>query len=240
MSYTKRFEVLSTDCAPNSLARPAKILGYLQEAAVHQMLTERPTYRELFDDNKAFLLSRITLRLYLPLCEYETFTVETGPYNDRGATFGRSYRLMRGGDLVAEAMAAWALVDTADKTLYRTDDVSIRYTAGPDTELSARCAFPKVLLESVATRRVEFEDIDCNGHLNNCRYPDWLCNTIPDIDRRRVTALNIHYVSEAPLGETVTILQGTADDGNTFVFETRRGDGNVNVRAVIHTEPWKP
>ena len=105
MKFEKHFEAFSTDAGHNHLVRPAAIVRYLQEAAVHQMLTEGPSYRELWEQGLAFILSRLNLRLYLPLYEYERFTVQTWACAERGASFGRSYRLIRGDDVVAEAVA---------------------------------------------------------------------------------------------------------------------------------------
>ena len=236
MRYEKEFEVFSTDVAHNQLARPSAILRYLQEAAVHQMLEEGPSYRELFLKGYAFILSRIHLQIYRPLYEYERVTAQTWACAEHGASFGRSYRLMRGDEVVAEAFASWALVDIQTGSLVRVEDAELHYGTGEPLPLSARFVLPRVPMTEIALRQVQYEDVDCNGHLNNTRYPDWLCNCIPGIDGLRVTGVRIHYVAEAPLGETVTILYGQADDGNTHVFETRRQDGKCNIRALITTE----
>lgn len=239
MRYEKTFQVLSTDVGHNRLTRPAAVLRYLQEAAVHQMLTEGPSYRELFEQGRAFLLSRVNLQLYLPLYEYETVTAQTWACAEHGVSFGRSYRLLRGEDVVAEAVATWALVDVNTGDLVKVEESGLRYGWDEPLPLSARFVLPRVPLMPVAQRTVLYEDVDCNGHLNNTRYPDWLCNVIPDVDDRRVTGVRIQYAAEAKLGETVTILRGEADDGATHVFETRRADGSCNVRAVITTTPWR-
>lgn len=236
MAFEKQFQVYSTDAGHNSLVRPAAILRYLQEAAVHQMLTEGPSYRELFEKGFAFILSRINLQLYRPLYEYELVTARTWACAERGASFGRSYQLFRGDELIAEAVAVWGLIDIQKGTPVRVDEAGLHYSNDEALPLAPRFVMPRVPLTEVARRTVLYEDVDCNGHLNNTRYPDWLCSCIPDIDRLRVTGVQIHYAAEAPLGETVTILRGEADDGRTQVFETRRADGTCNVRALITVE----
>ena len=238
MKFEKHFQVLSTDAAHNRLVRPSAILRYLQEAAVHQMLTEGPSYRDLFEQGLAFILSRINLRLYQPLYEYEHITVQTWACAERGPSFGRSYRLLRGDDVIAEAVAVWALVDVHNGALVRAEDTPVHYGADQPLDIPFRFVFPRVPLTEIGTRTVLYEDVDCNNHLNNARYPDWLCNCVPDIDTRRVTEMQIHYINEAPLGETLTLWRGEADDGNTWLFETKRADGAYNVRARIVTEEW--
>lgn len=233
MKYEREFEVFSVDAGHNSYVRPAVILRFLQEAAVHQMLDEGPSYRELFDKGYAFVVSRLNLQLYLPLYEYEKVTAQTWACAEKGVTFGRSYRLLRGDEVVAEAFANWALLDIKNGTLVRTDEVEFAYGSDEPLPLSPRFVIPKVALAEVEKRQVQYEDVDCNGHLNNARYPDWLCNCIPNIDEVRVTGVQIHFAAEARLGETLTIFRGEADEGQTYVFETYRADGKCNIRALI-------
>ena len=236
MRYERQFEVFSVDAGHNSYVRPAVILRYLQEAAVHQMLDEGPSYRQLFEKGYAFVVSRINLQMYRPLYEYEHVTAQTWACAEKGVTFGRSYRLLRGDEVIAEAFATWALLDMKSGTLVRTDEVDFHYGSDEPLPLPARFVFPRVPLIAVAQRQVQYEDVDCNWHLNNARYPDWLCNCIPDIDEVRVTGLQIHFAAEARLGEPLTILRGEADDGQTYVFETRRADGTCNIRALISVD----
>lgn len=236
MKYEKEFEFYSTDAGYNGQVRPAVILRYLQEAAVNQMKDEGPSYRDLWEQGKAFILSRINLQIYAPLYEYERVTVQTWACNERGVSFGRSYRLLRDGAVVAEAIAVWALVDVKNGTLLRVEDLTHRYGADEALSLSPRFVLPKVAMQPIGTRQVQYEDVDCNGHLNNARYPDWLCNLVPDMEHKQVTGVQIHYVSEAPLFETLTLYRGEADDGHTYVFEFLRADGSVNCRALVTVE----
>ncbi len=235
MRYEKEFEFHSADAGVNGQVRPAVILRYLQEAAVCQMKAEGPSYRDLWAQGKAFVLSRINLQLYAPVYEFERVTVQTWACSERGASFGRSYRLLRGEQVVAQAVAVWALLDTVNGTLLRVEDLAFRYGADEPLPLSPRFAFPRLPLEEVARRTVQYEDVDCNRHLNNARYPDWLCNCLPDPIHRRVTELQLHYVAQAPLGEPVTIFRGEAED-KVYYFETRLGDGSCNIRARLVLE----
>lgn len=236
MRFERQFQVFSTDTGHNRNVRPAAFLQYFQQIAGNQMLVEGPTYAELFEQGLAFVLSRMHVRLYAPLYEYETITVQTWTCLEKGASFGRGYRVLRGEEIVAEAMAVWALLDVRAGVLKRVDEVDFHYSGDEPLDLPCRFVLPRVMLTEVAHRTVLYEDIDCNGHLNNTRYADWLCNHIPDIDGVRVTDLQLHYVREAKLGETLTVLYGAADDGDTHVFETRFANGDCNLRAVIRTQ----
>lgn len=234
MKYETQFQVFATDTGRNKTARPSALLRYFQQAAGNQMMAERPTYAELFARGLAFVLVRMHVQMYRPLFEYDEITVQTWTCLEKGASFGRGYRLLRGGETIAEAMAVWALLDVNKKRLVRVKEADLHYGGDEPLSIPCRFAFPRVPLQEVAVRTVLDEDVDCNGHLNNTRYADWLCHYLPE--GACVTDLQIHYVNEAPLGAAVTVLYGIADDGQTYVFETRLQNGECNVRALITTK----
>lgn len=233
MKYEKEFQVFATDTGRDGAVRPSALLRYCQQAAGNQMIAEGLSYAQLFAEGLAFVLSRMHLQVYASLHEYDTVTVQTWTCLEKGASFGRGYRLLHGDTVVAEAMSVWALLNVREKRLMRVEEAPCRYRGDEPLDIPCRFAIPRVAMAEVATRVVLPEDVDCNGHLNNTRYADWLCNFLPD---ETVTDLQLHYVNEAPLGVAVTICYGTADDGHTHVFETRLPDGTVNVRALITTK----
>ena len=75
-------------------------------------------------------------------------------------------------------------------------------------------------------RTVNFSDLDVNGHMNNTRYLDWLCDLIPaDFHREHpVKAVTICYMSEALEGQQ---LQLSWTDG-----EVLRVDGDLSQTSV--------
>ena len=87
----------------------------------------------------------------------------------------------------------------------------------------------------VGERAVEYADIDLNGHMNNTRYPDFLCGYIEGgMKNQQVISMSISFVSEAPLGETLKVYAGESD--GLYYIRTLRGNGSVNVEAEIMLE----
>jgi acyl-ACP thioesterase len=92
-----------------------------------------------------------------------------------------------------------------------------------------------VELHLVGERTVEYSDIDLNGHMNNTRYPDFLCGHIEGgMKGQRVISMGISFVNEAPLGEVLKVYAGQSD--GVYYLRTLRHDGSVNVEAEIITE----
>lgn len=240
MRYTASFEILSHDTGHNGEVHPSAICRYLQEAADAQMRADGPTYRELIAQGYSFVLSRLNVQLYHALQAYDHITVQTWGHNPpRGASYERFYRIYRGEELIAEAASVWALLNLHTATLCRVGEVPIHYGTDEPLPLSLRFRWPSPETEPVGTRTVRYSDVDVNNHMNNTRYPDMLCDFLPDIDCYRITGIQIHYLTEAPLGETLTVHRAATmeNDRPVFWFETVRADGACNIRARIDATP---
>lgn len=239
MRYSVEFEILSHDAGHNGEVHPSAICRYFQEAADGQMRADGPTYRELIDQGYAFVLSRLNVVVHGVLRAYDKVTVQTWAYDPpRGVSFERYYQMYRGEELVAEAASVWALLNVDTGTLCRVGEVEVHYGTDEPLPLSCRFRLPSVEFEIVGERTVRYSDVDINNHMNNTRYPDMLCDFIPEIDHLRITGVQIHYVAEAPLSETLTVRRAvTEEDGHSvYWFETLRSDDTPNIRARIDTQ----
>lgn len=241
MRYSTQFTVLSYDLGYNDEIRPTALCRYLQEAASRNMRVEGPSYPELLAQGYSFLLSRLNVQQYLPLYADDVITVQTWAYTPPrvGAAFPRYYQLYRGEELIAEAATIWALLNLETGELCRTDAVELHYGEDEPLDLNTRLRIPAVEWETVGTREIRYSDVDGNNHMNNTHYADMLCDFLPNPHAVRVTALQIHYVNEAPFGEVLTVRRAmTEEDGHPVAyFETLRSDGAVNVRARIDALP---
>ena len=97
--YEERFAISSHDVDPLGALRPDALLRLMQETANHQMRDERPSYMELFEAGKAFLLSRMAVEVYAPLHQYEQVCSATWPAGGRGAAHYRCSRIARGDEI---------------------------------------------------------------------------------------------------------------------------------------------
>ena len=239
--YTEHFEVSSHDVDPNGIIRPSSVLRYMQEAANHQMRDEKPSYMDLFNEGKAFLLSRIAVHTFEPLHQYDHIDVVNWPADGRGATFYRCYRIECNGHPIAQGLGIWALVDTHTHRLYRVGEVSFpNYTTGDLVQVEGlRFRLPEEL-ERVGTHTVCYHETDCNRHLNNTNYPDLLLDVLPERDTHYISDFSIHFIAEAPLGEELTFYRSPAiatAAGLCRYFRTERADGSANIEAMVHLSP---
>ncbi len=241
MRWEEKFRVNSHDTDPTGAVRPSAILRYMQEAANMQLHTLGPSMERMREeDGLAFILSRFTMNLYAPLHAYEAITAESWACPSRLRTFLRCGRVLREGETVADLYSAWALVRLADHRLCSVD----QYHPGFDLDLPLpappRFYIPaSAVMETAGTRTVSFGDVDVNRHMNNTNYPDMFRGFLPGVggdlpDGLRLTRVEMLFLREAPLGETLTI--GRCPDpsvANRWLMRAVRTDGEVCTEAIL-------
>lgn len=238
MKWEETYIINIHDADLNGIVSVSGLLRYMQDACNCQMREQKPSYEELFDAGYAFVLSRLGLSIYKPLHAHETITVQTWAVASRGLIYNRCFRVLRDGDIVAEATSAWALVGVKDRKLHRVGEIPLAYWEDEPLELDlpARFRIPsEVNLSLRGERTVLYADVDQNRHLNNTRYPDIFCSFFPDMPTSRVSTAVLSFVNEAPMGETLKIYTGEYD-GLHYVRSLRQ-DGTVNAEGEFLLEP---
>ena len=239
--YTEHYTTLNHDTDAKGILRPSCIQRYMQETANHQMRDCKPTYEELFNEGKAFILSRMTVSCHRPLRRYEKIDVQTWPSSkDKGATFTRCYTISAEGEEVARGIGIWALVDIETKKLLRVGDCDMsNYTHGEPFDMEGiRFRVPAEELEAVGNFTVGYSFCDCNMHMNNTHYPDIFFDHIPSVHYVVISGYSLTYRKEARLGDTLVIkrsLPHINDDGSVdYYFRSYIGD-DINAEARITT-----
>lgn len=242
MKYSEHYTVKWHDTDANRTVTPSHLLAYMQETANHQLAAFGMTLDELRDTHAlAFLLSRITLRIYLPLYANDEITVQTWVCESRGLSFVRCFRILRGDEIIAEAYSIWALLNLNEKKLMPVSAFPYEIEADPalEGEVAARVRIPSLsLMECVGDRKIVYSDIDYNGHMNNTHYPNMLCDFTPDICEKRITGMTLSFVREAAFGHTLQIFRGESEGG--YFFRTVNEEGVVCLEAQVLCEPLSP
>lgn len=238
MKHSEFYKIKWHDTNANREARPSKLLMYMQETANAHLLANGLSLDGLRDERGlAFLLSRIAMKFHQPLYTGDEIEVQTWVCEGRGFSFDRCFRILRGEEVIAEAHSVWALLNLKEKRLMKNSEFS--YGFPPDEPLNAglitRVRMPQTQeMELAGERKIVFSDIDYNGHMNNTNYPDMLCDFVPDISRRRVTAMTLSFLNEASFEHTLTVLRAQHESGH--YFRTLDSDGKTCLEALVLLE----
>lgn len=239
MYYSKQYTTKWHDTDPDGIVRPTPLLVYMQETANHQCRDWGTDLDKLHrEEGLGFLLSRIMIRVDAPLHAYEDIEVRTWCGESKGLTFLRSFSIHRGDELIATALSHWALMDIRNKKLVRVSEFQRDFPMGdmPDeATLPRKVRIPSSLpMEAVGERRIVYSDVDFNRHMNNTKYPDMVCDYLPDMAGKWVRSLSLSYMREAAFGDTLTVSRTRAEgDGETYLLRTTRPDGAVCLEAEV-------
>ncbi len=218
MYYEGSYAVDSRDVDPWNHCRPSGLMGILQEVAVAAACELHASRPEMLDKYNLFwMLARMWYRLDRPLGWNERLNVRTWHRGGSGASCYRDYDLFVAGRPVGEAVSVWVLADADTHRLARMSKIEeFQGTDGgglcKDKTLS-RFKLPREMA-AADHRPMHYSDTDINGHVNNVRYADFICDAIR-MDRlgreSYVSALQVDYLAECMAGETITLLTGRQD-----------------------------
>ena len=240
MKFTYHYQTRWHDTDANRMVRPSQILAYMQETSSYHLTSNGMSLDELRDRHGlAFLLSRVVMRIYAPLYTGEEIDVQTWVCESRGLSFHRCFRILRGDEVIAEAFTVWALLDLNERKLLPV--TAFPYDIEPDPmlgqEFLARVRMPALeQMEKVGERKIVYSDIDYNGHMNNTRYPDMLCDFTPDVCSRRAVGVTLSFLNEAAFDEVLSVYRMERADGE-YCFRTVNAAGKTCLEALLVTEP---
>lgn len=244
MKFKRNIKVEWYDTDANRIVSPSRMMVYMMETANMQCVEYGFDLDRLRDSHGlGFILGGIQASFLKPLYTGDEITVHTWCRAARGYNFIRYFEIKKEGEVVALASSSWALLDVVNKTMIRGDesyDCFFPYDEPIDNALLPRRArTSKKEMVEAGTRRIVYSDIDYNMHMNNTRYPNMLCDFLPDMNGKRLSALSMTYLREAPLGAELTVLRTKpCSDDATGEFELRTLDanGNVCLEAVVNVE----
>ena len=181
-TYTETFTLLSRDCDVKGTWRLSAILEAMQESAGAHSLLLGCGREELLKRNIVWVLSRSELHMDRYPRIGEKITLHTFPMPNRICFFPRYYIFTdERGEMLGKAGTLWLLFDTETRKMLPPGDIARLI---PDNrDLTVPMNLPATVgnlqgEEFVSQYRPVYTDLDVNGHVNNTRYADWLCNAL--------------------------------------------------------------
>jgi acyl-CoA thioesterase FadM len=237
IEWIEEHRVDAHDVDYQGLVRPSVMLRYIQDAAGHAHHCLGPTLEDLREKKMAYILSKVSMKLYALPRVYDRIRAVTWITPIKGFSFNRYGRIWRGDELLAEMSSVWALTDISDpgaRKLLRGDSVKLNFGTGEPLSLGfpARFRIPnEIVLTEAGVRPVLYADCDENRHMNNTVYPDMFCGYAEIEDGMRVSEFEVTYQTEAPMGDCLTICRGVDENRENHYFRSFRLDGKINAEA---------
>lgn len=200
--------------------RPSALLGFLQETATEAASKIHSSREEMLAKYNVFwAISRLRYTLQRPLLFGEVLHIKTWHRGGKGAIMYREFDLSVDNKIVGQALTAWVLIDLTSHKLFRLSDISELQKTDGGT-LCRKDELRKFQLPEdmkfAESRKMYYSNTDINGHINNCSYADFVCDTI-DLDKilisqQFVSSFQICYVAECKAGETLSLYHAKNDE----------------------------
>lgn len=235
MRFSERYPILWHDTDASRKIRPTQLLVYMQETSNHHTASLGMTLDTLRDEKKlGFILSKTRVEIHRRPTTGEIIEVETWTNPSRSFGFNRSFRVLVGEEVVAEADTLWALVGIEDRQFHRMEETGYTFEDEAPVALSLppRFRIPNDLpLEKLGERRIVYSDLDYNMHMNNTRYADMLCDYLTLDEVEGLRGFSLSYLHEAAYGHTISVFSGDRD--GTRYFRTQDEEGTTCLEAQM-------
>jgi len=220
---TVSFSTTSGQTDMYGIIKTSALLELLQEAgAVHAdalRLGREDLIREI---GAIWVLARLYFRLEKPLRYGSRIDIWTAGRMPGKAMAYRDYDIYSDGQWAGEAVTASAVVDQSTRRLLRPAMIpgieSCAHHKTKKLELS-RLQKPEKLTQAFA-HIVRYSDLDYNGHVNNTKYADFICNAA-DLDKDGpgyVSGMRINYIRECLSGEELSLQTSPYAENGLYVL----------------------
>lgn len=231
INYEKIFKVAPFECDMNGNIHLARIMGHMQEIANEQLSIIDLSYEKLAQNNMAFLLSSMGIKINkLPKMEQQVVMI-TYPEPSKGAKFYRTVIVKdMEGSILLVAKTVWLLVDIQNRKILRPSVFFDQYyfeTKVCDLNLDYLSSYKRPknqIFHSTQLYTVEYSDIDVNNHVNNAKYVEIIFNILPiqTVTTKKINTLHITFINEAKLGNTIKLDMALIDEHTHHIVGSKQ------------------
>ena len=214
-THTIKFTVTELHCDRFDRCRPSSLLRFAQDAAGSHCVQLGTDWDSMAARGYFWAVIRQRLEVTRLPRSGETVTVKTWPMPTTRVAYPRATEGYDAqGNLLFKVIGLWVIMDIHTRAMIRPDKSGLAVEGVVlGSELPAPAGLNPRELPEATTRTVGFTELDINGHMNNARYLDWICDLLPsDFHREHpMKAVTVCYLSEALEGQQVRLCWANAD-----------------------------
>ena len=221
--HTYTVEDHEVDCFGN--LKPSMILFYAQDVAGRHCIELGTDYDSMAAKRLFWAVIRHRVQVQRMPRRGETITVETWPMPTTRVAYPRATVAYDSqGEEVFRIISLWVIMDLDTRAMILPGKSGVEVSGLlRGSELAVPGSLVPKVLENDQTRTVRFCDLDRNGHMNNCRYLEWVADLLPSAFHREhpLREFTVCYLSEAREGEQLSLSWQQEEDGSIRVEATR-------------------
>jgi acyl-ACP thioesterase len=229
--------------------KPACFFQAMQETATHHAGNLGYDYEDMLKNNQIWLLSR--MRILWTDFPYlrEEITIQTWPKGIwQKVFFMRDFIFSaEDGRRLATATSAWLLINTQTHRMLMPQSLGGELPLNQG--LSALDEYPEKLPSPSAsdfesTFFAGYSSVDLMGHVNNARYIEWICDTIPMdwYSTHSLKVLQVNYNNEVKPGDEVqvTLARVSSSEEDWLGQGMNRSSANRAFEIALRWQPCQP
>ena len=225
--FSKTYTLRDCDVDRFGRLKPSMLLYFAQDVAGAHCDVLALNYDALAQQRLFWAVIRHRAQITRWPTRGETITVETWPMPTTRSAYPRStVAYDANGNELFRTISLWILMnlDTRAMILPGKSGVEVNGML-TGTELAAPASAALAPYTNTALRRVAFTDLDRNGHVNNCRYLDWVWDLLPSAFHEGQTPreFTVCYQNEAR-EEQLLELRWSLSDGPALSVDALRQD----------------
>ena len=213
VTYTQTYTICRHDGDHHGNAKPGALLRYGQQIATMHAEAAGLNDELYAATHTAYVLAKLALHIDRTPRVDETLTVTTRPERCKRAVNKRiTFFNDAAGQQVAVLDSRWVLIDTDKRLILRKHPEAFNDCWAEDVPFELPMKMVKAVPEDCAPAgeyTATYSRCDMNGHMNNTRYVDILCDALPwnVWDEGEVRDLKVYYHREVPRGASFALLQ---------------------------------
>lgn len=235
--WTDNYHINSSDVSPNNehKARLTSLLSYFEESAWRHAQNLGFGFYDAASNRNAWVLSRLRIDIFNYPKWGDDFTINTWPLGvDRLFALRTANFINNDNQIFASLTSSWLIIDIvsrrpqipAHSPLLREMVFSEEQNNIPWPEkLKPMEEYVKIL--NYTTR---YSDLDINGHINNTRYVEWICNAMMG---REVRSIEINFTHESLLNEHIALYMSEISPNRHSLLCKRECDGKEIFIATV-------
>ena len=179
----KEHTISNYECSRNETIKIISIFHLLQDMADAHAEKLNVGYTFYKQNHLAWVGRAYHIKIFSLPKIFDKITLETWPCDRTALIATRDFLIkdISGNTLVA-ASSQWAMIDTTKMRPIKFDSFNLTYDVLPERVLNtdfAKIHSPEQI-NSEKQIQIREDDIDSNGHVNNCVYPMWAMETFDE------------------------------------------------------------
>ena len=223
--FSKTFEISTAATDRFNRLKASHLLRFLQEVAGEHSARLGADRNALMERGLFWAVIRHRVQITRLPQAGETVRIETWPMPTTRTAYPRStIAYDEKGNECFRCISLWVLMDEKSRAMVLPGKSGVEVTGLlRGCELATPGSMIPREMAECAARQVRYTDLDVNGHMNNCRYLDWIDDLLPSAfhERHEIREFSLCYLSEIREGETLD-LHWELDDGPVLSVEAVR------------------